>query len=85
MLLAAPQADHLVGFSGADLKFICERAVQLAVRESIQAEQDAELEGAGGGGTHGPQVNPRAGLSTNKMALIISDCGAMRYPTIKWP
>ena len=24
-------------------------------------------------------------LHVNKMALITSDCGAMRYPTIKWP
>eukprot|EP01052_Picozoa_sp_SAG31_P019711 SAG31_NODE_1450_length_8307_cov_3.676657_3_plen_455_part_00 len=30
-------ADALEGYSGADLKFICERAVQLAVRESIEA------------------------------------------------
>ena len=28
---------------------------------------------------------PQHGLSTNKMALITSDCGTMCYPTIKWP
>ena len=31
-------ADALEGFSGADLKFVCERAVQLAVRDSIERE-----------------------------------------------
>ena len=30
-------------------------------------------------------VTPQHGLSSNKMALIPSDCGAMRSPSIEWP
>ena len=28
---------------------------------------------------------PQHGLSSNKMALITSDCGVMCSPSIKWP
>ena len=28
---------------------------------------------------------PQHGLSPNKMALITSDCDAMRSPSIEWP
>ena len=33
----------------------------------------------------GAGTPPQHGLSSNKMALITSGCGAMRSPSTKWP
>ena len=44
-----------------------------------------EMAGALGFGVDLVRDTPQHGLSSNKMALITSDCGAMRSLRIKWP
>ena len=44
------------------------------------------LKGERGRSKHGLSAqSPQHGLSSNKMALITSDCGEMCSPSIKWP
>ena len=83
----------------AELRQLCgERCVLGAdvCRHPIPpADDDHDGSGAGHSGERlmnlGPGTKdagcgtPQHGLSSNKMALITSDCGAMRFPSIKWP